>query len=636
MKLLALFVISALLPASAAAQQPAAGRDLFDSALAQVGLARDDVRFDHDELEVYRGHLWRLSYFSLFHRNPFKLPRHGALMLELLRAENSNLTRLTARASRLVDHPIRRGLFGDPLEPFLVYPDSVPIPSITRSKNVLPGTQYSRLKDGIDLIYRMVDDKNFLFRKGLKEADKDKYRERLFDFFINTNEDHQDQVYELVEKVDFDYLLAGAQDFAEAVRRLVAAGDSLSFPEARREVKTGKGLIVVGSTGDDEYEYFAPPLMIIDGAGNDTYQFSGYPDGYPLTIIVDFAGDDRYISSDTTIPGIGGAVLGMSILVDRAGNDRYEGVNVAQGAAIFGVGLLYDGTGDDVYSARKLTQGAGSFGLGILADSTGNDSLFCLEKSQGYGYTRGCGLLVNFEGDDKYVADDSNIVNPSSQTAEHNKSYSQGYGYGKRADYLDGHSWAGGVGILCDLGGDDFYSAGLFAQGCAYWHAVGMLLDGGGNDSYNGVWYVQGSGAHFGVGYLDDFAGDDRYTATHNMAIGAGHDFTIGYFNERGGNDVYSAPNLSLGGGNAAGIGIFHDHAGNDTYNTTGSITMGRANKFNWGVRPFLNCFGIFVDGGGQDTYGEAWSRNGSRWIGPPTDTTNPSAYTIGVGIDWQ
>jgi len=357
------------------------GLELFDSALGQVGMTREDVPFDADELEIFQGHPWQLSSFSLFHNNPFKLPQHSRLTLDLLTTEVNSITLLTARASRLIDHPIRRSLIGDPLEPYLVYPDSIPHPSIMRSKNVLPGEQFSRLKDGIDLIYRMADDNEFLFRKGLKEADKNKFRERLFDFFVNDNDKYQDLVYELVEKVDFNYFLAGAQDFADAAHRFAEAADSLVFPEAKREIKTGKGLIVIGSTGDDVFEYFVPPLMIIDGGGNDTYKFGGYPDGYPLTVIIDFAGDDRYFSPDSTLPGIGGAVLGMSILIDREGNDRYEGVNVTQGAGIFAVGLLQDGAGDDVYTASEWSQAAATFGLGILSDRSGADSLSCLSYS---------------------------------------------------------------------------------------------------------------------------------------------------------------------------------------------------------------------------------------------------------------
>jgi hypothetical protein len=270
-----------------------------------------------------------------------------------------------------------------------------------------------------------------------------------------------------------------------------------------------------------------------------------------------------------------------------------------------------------------------------MADSSGNDSMYCVIGSQGYGYTRGCGLLINYEGNDVYVAEDDTVLNSSSQNSEHNVSLAQGTGFGKRADFIDGHSWAGGVGILCDAKGDDRYSAGLFAQGCAYWFSVGLLLDGDGNDSYNGVWYVQGSGAHFGVGLLDDFGGDDSYTATDNMAVGAGHDFTIGYFNERDGNDTYSVPNLSLGGGNANGIGIFHDHLGDDTYTTKGGVTLGRANPSKGGPRRYLHVFGIFVDGGGNDTYDVDYAGQNTRWIGPKADPENPDPYEIGVGIDW-
>ena len=634
MKQIIVAAVMVILAGPASAQLWESNPDLFDSALAQVGMTSADVRFDSDELARFQGDRWELSYFTLFHRNPFKLPRHGGLELETFDTTANNITLLTARASSLIDHPIRRSLVSDPLVPYLVYPDTMPVPSITRSKNFLVGQEYKRLKDGIDLIFRMADDDEFLFRRGLAEGDKLKFRQRLFDYFINGNNKREDFIYEISDKIDMDRMLAGAQDLAEAVRRFAAAGDSITFPKARFELKTGRGLIVVGSSGDDIYQYFVPPLMIIDGGGNDRYEFGGYPDGCPLSIIIDFKGDDQYLSPDSSVPGIGGAVLGMSVVVDLAGNDQYRGVNVTQGAAIFGVGLIYDRSGNDIYSARVFSQGAATFGIGLCSDSAGADSLYCLQKSQGFGFTRGCGLLINCEGNDRYVADDIKIVIPSEQTKEHNKSLAQGVGYGKRADFLDGHSWAGGVGILCDLAGDDIYSAGLFAQGCAYWHAVGMLLDGGGDDSYNAVWYAQGSAAHFAVGYLDDFGGNDSYTATHNMAIGAGHDCSIGYLNDRAGNDVYTAPTLSLGGGNDNGIGIFHDHSGDDVYNTKGGTTLGRANPCYTGVRQFLNCFGIFVDGGGQDTYTEKWAGNGSRWIGPPADSTKPSKYTIGVGID--
>lgn len=608
--------------------------DLFDSALTQRGLTRQDVRFDQDEMATWGGSQWKLSAFSLFHRHPFRLPSHAEVMLEDLIQRASKPIDLVSLASRLIDHPIQRGLVGDPLEAYTAFPDTVPKPSITRDKNVLTGERYAALKDGIDLVYALADDEDHLFRRGLEEVDNNKYRERLFDYFVNENDERLDELYEILEKVDMNRMLAGAQDYAEAAGRLADSLHLMTFPDGKTEIKTRRGLIVVGTAGDDEFEYYDPPLLIVDGGGDDVYRLAGYPNDHPVAIIVDAAGDDRYLSADSTRPGLAGAILGVSILIDRSGNDRYEAQAAAQGAGVFGVGLLMDGVGDDVYTAENMSQGMGAFGIGILADSAGSDSLYCLSTSQGFGYTRGCGLVVNVEGDDRYVAEDDSLFNPSSQTKEHNSSSAQGVGFGKRSDYLDGHSWAGGVGILCDGAGDDRYSAGLFAQGCAYWYALGMLLDGGGNDRYNGVWYVQGSGAHFAVGYLDDFDGDDTYTATHNMAIGAGHDFSLGYLNERAGNDTYHAPNLSLGGGNANGIGIFHDYTGNDAYNSSGGTTLGRTTSSDKGRRRLLRVFGLFADGGGVDHYMEPYAKNGSRWTGPSLKEDDSSITGIGVGID--
>ena len=520
------------------------------------------------------------------------------------------------------------------MEKYTVYPDSIPRPSITRDKNVLKRKEFALLRDQIDLFYSIADDSEHPFINAIDEIDKRISRQRIFDYFVEENEEYDRLIEELAPTVDFNRLFGGAQDIAEAVKRMADSLGFASFPKTKTEIVTPKGLIVVGTSGKDIFEYPILPLLIIDGGGDDIYRFSGYPEKYPLSAIIDLSGNDQYISPDSTKPGIGGAVMGMSVVVDKAGDDYYEGTTITQGCGIFGVGILLDHQGNDTYVAESYAQGCGAFGIGIMADSSGNDSLYSIVLSQGFGYTKGCGLLINYEGNDKYVAEDDTVINPASQTEEHNASLAQGVGFGKRADYIDGHSWAGGVGILCDIKGDDVYSAGLWAQGTAYWFAVGMLLDGGGDDSYNGIWYVQGSGAHFAVGYLDDFGGNDNYSATTNMAIGAGHDFTIGYLNERGGNDTYNAPNLSLGGGNANGIGIFHDHSGDDVYTTHGGTTLGRANVSKKGTREFLSVFGIFLDGGENDKYNEPYAKNKTRWISPKTDPEGKSPYEIGVGID--
>ena len=627
-----LIVIAALvtIPALVNAQD----LSLIDAAAAQVGMTREDIRFDQDEMATWGGDLWRLSYFTMLHKNPFKLPKYGQLNLEAFAADCGNITALVSNAGRKIDCPVRRGLIGDPLEKYTRPKDSLPLPSFTRSAGFLTGSQFDKLKDKIDLIYAVADDSEFIFMRAFGAIDIDNYRNQVFTYFVADSQQYNDLVEQLSVEIDINRLVGGAEDIAEALRRAADSLEFCPFPDARTQLETSKGLIVVGTKGRDEYVFKTPPFLILDPGGDDAYDIAGFADKYPLAAIIDAEGNDSYISDDSTSPGIGGAVLGMSVVLDKAGDDHYEAINIAQGCGIFGVGVIMDNNGHDRYRARTCSQGCGVFGIGVLSDSTGNDSLYCWANSQGYGYTKGCGICLNHSGDDVYIAEDSILFSPGQQTSEHNSSLAQGVGFGKRADFVDGHSWAGGVGILCDVAGDDKYSAGLFAQGCGYWFAIGMLLDGSGDDVYHSVWYTLGSGAHFAIGYLDDFAGNDTYTATMNMSIGSGHDFTTGYFNEREGNDVYNAPGLSLGGGNFQGIGIFHDWNGDDVYHSTGRFIFGGANGLLQGARAYLYTFGVFVDGGGNDTYNESWTKNGLRWISPKADSTKPGPYEIGVGID--
>ncbi|MBK7090148.1 MAG: hypothetical protein IPH59_00245 [bacterium] len=630
MKRLFIVALFALLPSLVSAQD----FSLFDSAMAQVGLTSEDISFDQDEMATWGGDTWRLSYFTMFHKNPLKLPKYGLMNLESFKTECGNITALVANAGRKIDCPVRRSLIGDPLEQYARILDSLPQSAWSSNQKSLAEPQFAKLRSKIDLLYALIDDDKSLFTSAFDDVEPNKHRRQIFDYFLADSQSHNDLVEDLATTVDFNRMIGGAEDIAEALRRLSDSLEYCAFPDSRQEFPTKHGLIVIGTANNDEYSFQSPPLLILDPGGNDTYRISGFPVSYPLSAVVDVDGNDLYISADSTFPGIGGAVLGMSVVIDKSGNDYYDAKNVAQGCGIFGVGVVMDNSGRDTYRAKTYTQGAAAFGAGVFSDSTGNDSLYCWMNSQGFGYTMGCGFCINYSGDDVYIAEDSILFSPGQQTQEHNSSLSQGVGFGKRADYIDGHSWAGGVGILCDVSGADKYSAGLFAQGCGYWFALGMLLDGAGDDDYYSAWYTIGSGAHFAIGYLDDFAGNDRYNATMNMSIGSGHDFNIGYFNERSGNDTYLAPGLSLGGGNFQGIGIFHDWLGDDNYTTIGGFNLGGARGLVQGARAYLRTFGVFVDGGGNDTYSEPRVSNSLRWISPKSDSTKADPFEIGVGID--
>ncbi|MGB2980625.1 MAG: hypothetical protein WBC77_05210, partial [Candidatus Zixiibacteriota bacterium] len=298
---------------------------LCDSALSQIGLTCEEVRFDQDEMANWGGDLWRTHYFTMFHKDPLKLPKYGELNLKRFSNDVTDITRLLSWAGARVDYTVYRGLIGDQLEKYTSPPDSIPRPSITKRKNVLQEEKFSLLRGKIDLLYSVAEDTNHLFASTVDDLREDVSPQELFEYFVLEIEGKDQLIEELASDFDFSRLYAGAQDIAEAVKRMADSLEFASFPKNKTEIITDRGLIVVGTSGRDDYEYSEPPLLIIDGGGDDTYRFSGYPEKYPLSAIIDLSGNDNYVSSDTTQPGIGGALMGMSVLVDKAGDDYYEG-----------------------------------------------------------------------------------------------------------------------------------------------------------------------------------------------------------------------------------------------------------------------------------------------------------------------
>ena len=129
------------------------------------------------------------------------------------------------------------------------------------------------------------------------------------------------------------------------------------------------GRIVVGGAGTTYY--YDDAALIIDIGGNDFYfnnAGSSVTDA-PVSICLDFSGNDVYIAKQPFSQGSGR--FGIGILMDLDGDDRYIGNDYSQGVGMFGVGLLYDTNGDDLYEAQTMCQGGGAFGIGLLRDSGG-------------------------------------------------------------------------------------------------------------------------------------------------------------------------------------------------------------------------------------------------------------------------
>lgn len=329
------------------------------------------------------------------------------------------------------------------------------------------------------------------------------------------------------------------------------------------------------------------------------------------------ADDDlRQCSSSALATGI----LGCGILYSAGDQSTvYRTRDWGMGAGLFGLGALIDEGGDDNYRMRSVGMGAAYFGAGLLLDAAGNDR-YVLEEGdgEGFGGPGGIGVLADRSGDDFYYAepDPAKAGRPDYHSdfkvAANN---AQGAGFGRRGDGSDGHAWAGGLGALIDVDGNDTYRAGNFSLGVGYWYGTGLVWDGGGNDEYRSVYYTQGSGAHFAIGALIDESGDDTHILgdTAGAALGFGWDGVNGFLIDRGqGNDRYEAKFDSIAMATKRSNAYFIDEGGDDTYilNQDGR-GLGQADTDDTYVKPGRTAtfgfhvpqVGLLLDCGGSDTY---------------------------------
>lgn len=636
--------------------------DPLDQVLGQVGLDREQLTFDVYDMSNYGGDEFVLPLFKVLQHRPLKIPYYTDSYQQVLDRSGRRMQDIISFASLRLAEGSRRALIGNSLDTVLAQVRSgVDLYAAIDTLHARLGARGSewrasvtgRLEDVPAPLQNVaavvvlaaaeaVRWPELAFARAESRYGLDTMFNRVLGMLAWEDDTYDEQFYEFIHWVDWKYLYAGAQDVAAAVDWACDTLSKLDFDENFEfAVATALGHVVLNGKGTHQYpadDYF----LIIDAAGDDSYAGGAVTREFGKTIglLIDLEGNDKYLAAhDSSAASFGAGIFGYSFLADLAGDDTYFGVNWSQGAGLFGVGCLYDFRGNDTYISHSLAQGAGAFGIGLLYDGDGKDTYKTYLMAQGFGFTKGMGILHDAGGDDMYTADDRDIRYPSSQSREHNDSMAQGVGFGLRRDYIDGHSLAGGIGMLYDAEGNDRYSAGLFAQGCAYWYSIGILADRAGNDEYSGIWYVQGSGAHFGVGYLNDKAGNDKYTATMNMAIGAGHDFTVGMLIDEAGDDEYDAPNLSLGGGNANGIGFFWDRGGRDTYRVTAGTTLGRANVASRGsLRDSILTIGVFLDTGGEvDKYPpeKSFAKNKSLWTQRGTNTDIPLDTEKGCGGDF-
>ncbi len=472
-----------------------------------------------------------------------------------------------------------------------------------------------------------------------------------------------------------------------ASRDLAEAGDRLLEMDRAFgpiDLPTPLGRIVVAGAGNDRHGDCGDCLALVDLGGDDVYDGSvGAAFDRPVSVALDLAGDDRYLAPPPGRPTQGAGLLGVGVLLDVAGNDRYEAESIAQGLGFFGLGLLWDDEGDDTRRLRFSGQGAAYFGIGLLVDGAGDDVYDLWGDGQGFGgIGGGVGVLADRSGDDRYTAEiDAHVTGRGSGHTRKRVTYSnaQGAANGRRGDLSDGHAWAGGLGALLDLEGDDAYEAGNWALGAGYWFGAGILYDGGGNDRYRSVYYSLASGAHFCLGAVfDDGDGDDTYTVWDppiaddlvppglgmNAAAGAGlsfaWDFCVSLLVDKGGDDTYTGRIISGARAMIRSTAILADLGrGDDIYTLPGGAGGGSAASSYHGpadtlLSSFLveytpasqygTNFAFLLDAGGADRYRSfdddgahtphpLWA-DGRTWQQPPPDAEDYGNDSYGIGMD--
>jgi len=471
---------------------------------------------------------------------------------------------------------------------------------------------------------------------------------------------------DIAKRIDPPSLYYGCLKALQAVqdaRREIPAGE---WPEFRFRLETPWGTVRFDNeNGGDRNE--KDPLLVVDFAGAQGNVFWG-PLGAtgprrPLSVALML--DNRGVLGDSNgfdLQKDGGnadlatGILGCGILyVSGDGGGNYRTGRYGLGFGMFGMGAVVDEGGDDTYKMAAGGEGAGIFGIGLLLDAGGDDEYTLLEgDGQGYGGPGGIGALGDRAGNDTYFAERD--ASKAGRADYHSKdkiaaNNAQGVGSGRRGDGSDGHNWAGGLGALLDVAGNDKYEAGNFSQGLGYWYGTGLLWDGGGDDTYESVYFTQGSGAHFAIGALIDEAGNDRHTLLENAgaAFGFGWDVVNAFLIDRGtGNDRYEAKIISTGLAEVRSNAFFIDEGGDDTYVLdAGTNGFGMVdNRKEYADPPktstasfSLTQVGLFLDLDGKDTYlrgdkPDEHARDGQRWNLRARDPAAMNGFNVSYAAD--
>jgi hypothetical protein len=578
---------------------PVKNNALLDEALQVIAMNRGDLSVRPDLYEA------RLAFdrFSRWMEKPLEAPKQAQQAAQdLLQVADDPVLWLKA-LSRLSDVTLSEPL---PLQrdQSHLLPSHLPNPLREAVSEILDAMYTAEMiLDGVDdeiTQEQMKDLKRYLYPEFLSEKGFEKNVVERIRF------KELSRAINIAESVNTREILRAGIILLTSIRRareLLTATNDWKDEVASLSFTTTLGRVIIGGVGSDIHRNEAS--LVIDLGGDDFYRgrFASGRHG-KCSVVLDLEGDDHYVGEDLTQ---GAGFWGIGLLFDLQGNDLYKADNFSQGASFFGIGLLMDEGGMDSYIGNEFVQAASWFGWAGIVDLAGEDAYQCQHSCQAHSGVQGISCLSDIEGNDKYL---SGTRAPDPREPGMNQSFSQGFAWGMRN--LSG----GGLALLADKAGNDFYQCQYFGQGSSYWMGLGILYDQDGNDTYIARRYAQGAGIHFSFGLLMDARGND-HTFSWGVSQGCGHDYGLGILVNEAGNDTYVSNWLSMGASEANGVGIFVDNSGHDGYDTNTGMAVGGLTK---GRR--AGGIGLFVDAAGKDRYANKGADN-SVW--------SPSRWAVGI-----
>jgi hypothetical protein len=525
------------------------------------------------------------------------------------------------------------------------------------------------LADAILNLSDIIHWRNLAFRRCNYETMQQAFEIRDLALTQSSGDVYYPELDDLAENIDYSSLHYAA---LKAVMLTEQTADSLivydDFPVGLLvEMETPFGnIILIGRNyfeDADVEELNCTDCMLVIDFGNKG-RFTGScgatsTPANPVSIFIDLGGSDVY-TCNTDGQSLGAGILGVGVLYDYSGDDQYLSKDFAQGCGMFGAGMMFDREGDDNYVAELSGQGCGYFGIGLCLDASGNDKYYIHCDGQGFGGVGGgVGVLADFDGNDFYKAEPSpEIFDRSDYHSKHkiNANFAQGAAAGRRGDITDGHSWAGGLGAIIDISGDDHYLSGNWSLGASYWFSTGIAYDGNGNDIYESCYFTQGSGAHFCNSILIDEGGNDRHELyeTAGAGLGFGYDFVNALLVNIGGDDSYRAKMISIGLAQIRSNAFLFDIGGNDIYRLgEGTAGLGEATYRKEYAVPFRlapyrfysKSIGCFIDIGGNDRYlsfndtednKHPAASDNKFWFAPDKNDSTFGADNYGIGLDTE